>query len=752
MWEEVGSVDLEKEDVLVVAWLHSGSQIVFNPETSNIVNYNEKFTRAKMSPSFTQFGKKPVDGWIAVTSIGMVHVGLLLEQGSSSMLTAKACLGQTNTHITQADVAFTADGQLLVVTSDGNVASSIHCYLVRIALKNHICSVQSTPSASFFLKRQPMPEGITQEPRLTRLSFLSRENSEVLLACWGTASFSCIEAWHLLDQTIPLNRMFQNVAEVAFKTQRWMHKSSFTQRSGLTDIARPKLPISRTFNMESTIFRSYFACTYRDGTIKIVHRQTYQVLYTASMDQLINFKSLNESSCDPPGEKRLRLSSSSGPAPPPHLLSAVQTTTGCGLVGLGEGRLYLFRVFNCSGTGGDTALQMLPLFVVLLLEYTMFCGLDVWDVLLAVRQGMVEGIVDKLSSNFAKQSGAFQELLHQRLLRHKMALYSCLGPGNQRASDCRASITLHAITTVLKGCLRPKAISAQDKSPSEKLSNLCMISPEMDLDQIAKAIDPEEFVLESFKESGGTKSQADVSLQSLQPTIQWIADFILHLLAAVSMYPHYLGFPGATLLKDPQILSTLRELLIIIRVWGRLSPACLPVFMTTVTTLDPLPYLFRLVTTAWAAARDGMNVENDQVFMDECCSLHSKVLIPNYKKSFGEEMNCYLAFSQPFPINYQFGVEPHFLLSGSSSHHHHHRPFPQDLCLDADQKYDCVRQIQLGVRPREPLRECVRCKALSLRRKPSATKSALLRAWELRFVKSCLCGGHWKHVIISNSH
>ena len=104
------------------------------------------------------------------------------------------------------------------------------------------------------------------------------------------------------------------------------------------------------------------------------------------MDQLINFKSLNES-CEPPGEKRMRLSSSSCPPPPPHLVSAVQTTTGCGLVGLGEGRLYLFRVFNCSGASGETALQMLPLFVVLLLEYTMFCGLDVWDVLLAVRQG-----------------------------------------------------------------------------------------------------------------------------------------------------------------------------------------------------------------------------------------------------------------------------------------------------------------------------------------------------------------------------
>ena len=31
----------------------------------------------------------------------------------------------------------------------------------------------------------------------------------------------------------------------------------------------------------------------------------------------------------------------------------------------------------------------------------------------------------------------------------------------------------------------------------------------MDLDQISKAIDPEEFVLESFKESSGAKSQPD---------------------------------------------------------------------------------------------------------------------------------------------------------------------------------------------------------------------------------------------------
>ena len=73
-----------------------------------------------------------------------------------------------------------------------------------------------------------------------------------------------------------------------------------------------------------------------------------------------------------------------------------------------------------------------------------------------------------------------------------------------------------------------------------------------------------------------------------------------------------------------QALGLLRELLVIIRAWGKVSNACLPVFMTT-QTLDPLPLLFRLTTKAWKDARDNTNVEADQSFMDECCNLPSKV-------------------------------------------------------------------------------------------------------------------------------
>ena len=49
-------------------------QVLFNPDKQNVVAYNEKFQRSKFSPTVSLFGHKPVDGWMAVTSSGMVRL------------------------------------------------------------------------------------------------------------------------------------------------------------------------------------------------------------------------------------------------------------------------------------------------------------------------------------------------------------------------------------------------------------------------------------------------------------------------------------------------------------------------------------------------------------------------------------------------------------------------------------------------------------------------------------------------------
>lgn len=43
-------------------------------------------------------------------------------------------------------------------------------------------------------------------------------------------------------------------------------------------------------------------------------------------------------------------------------------------------------------------------------------------------------------------------------------------------------------------------------------------------------------------------------------------------------------------------MGTLRELIVLMRIWGLIRPACLPSFRKTTENLDVLPLLFRLLT------------------------------------------------------------------------------------------------------------------------------------------------------------
>jgi len=50
------------------------------------------------------------------------------------------------------------------------------------------------------------------------------------------------------------------------------------------------------------------------------------------------------------------------------------------------------------------------------------------------------------------------------------------------------------------------------------------------------------------------------------------------------------------LLRDYKALNTLRELLVIIRIWGLLRQSCLPVFVRSAENLDVLALLFKLLS------------------------------------------------------------------------------------------------------------------------------------------------------------
>jgi len=120
----------------------------------------------------------------------------------------------------------------------------------------------------------------------------------------------------------------------------------------------------------------------------------------------------------------------------------------------------------------------------------------------------------------------------------------------------------------------------------------CGTNTDLDIDTVVMSLSPEKkFVIDGL------------TLQSMQPLIQWVADLALYLVSALSSM-HGAGgsvqlnaqYPGATLLRDFRTLGTLRELLVIMRTWGLITTSCLPRFTALSAGVDCLAQLFRLLT------------------------------------------------------------------------------------------------------------------------------------------------------------
>lgn len=719
-WTSIGSVSIEGEDVLSAIWFHNGLQVIFDPDKRDKTQYMEKFQRnPRLKPSLSQFGGSHIDGFIAVTASGLISVSVILDE--DEIVSAKECLAPCHLRLTTADIANTGNGDIMVATSDGQLSSAIQCYLISVKLVQKTVNITCKNSASLYTKTQ-MEYGSNESQimRTTKVAFMNSESSDTLFVCCGSSTYSCLEVWQLLEQMMPLHKMFaMNTApDTMNKTHKWMHKATISQASSLTSIAGPKLPMSRNV-VETSGFLPYIALSYKDGTLQLIHRYTFQVISTSNIDsicQQVQPYSLT-------GEKKQKLSM--------QLSAVVQTGSGCGILGLNAGRLYLFRTFNSSR---DTTMQLTPSSVVLLLEYAMVSGLDWWDIFLSVRQGMIMNVCQSLTDNFSKQTLNMQEYVFMPLLSMKMGLFSSYSAGHQKAVDYHTRLVLHAIGNTIKGVLKPKNVSSNDKSPGEKVSQLCNKHTDGDIDNVITLLDKEEFHVDIRQ-----KDKSEVSLYNIQSLIQWVSDFCLQLLTSVPLYQSYSSFSGSSLLSDSSVLGLLRELLVIFKVWGNISPGCLPTFTSTSVNFDPIKHLFKLLTRAWTCCKEGRSIEYDDTLQDECAVLPSKLLIPSINQSFHMDCNGFMVFTQQLPLMFKSGDTPDFILQRSKSKPH---KFVTDTPINNNQKHDIVRQIHLGTRPSESMRQCCRCGCYSLLK--STANSQIMKAWEQRWVKQCLCGGHWK--------
>lgn len=107
---------------------------------------------------------------------------------------------------------------------------------------------------------------------------------------------------------------------------------------------------------------------------------------------------------------------------------------------------------------------------------------------------------------------------------------------------------------------------------------------------------------------------------TFQPTVQWVCELTITILSSIPDYTSP-ATSGSWLAKDLKSVDSLRELLVLIRLWAGANT--LPKLRPTLSCsaeFDALAKLFRLVTMLSTAVREGNSLPDTLV---EECSLIS---------------------------------------------------------------------------------------------------------------------------------
>ncbi|XP_053491383.1 mediator of RNA polymerase II transcription subunit 16 [Ictalurus furcatus] len=721
-WESTQCSSVEGEPIVALSWLHNGVKLALHVEKSGSTNFGEKFSRVKFSPSLTLFGGKPMEGWLAVTVSGLVSVSLLKPNGA--LLSASESLSRLRGRVALADIAFTGGGNIVVATTDGSSSSPVQFYKVCVSVVSEKCRIDTELLPSLFMRCTTDPVRRNKYPAVTHLKFLTRENSEQVLLCASSQMGSIVECWSLRKEGLPVNNIFQHRSPVVGEKQpmilKWRILSATNDLDRVSAVALPKLPISISNTDLKVASDTKFcpglglALAFHDGTIQILHRLSLQTMGvfpgTTGTSQRVG---------DEPTIKRQRTG-----GPIVHFKALQFSWTSLALVGVdNHGKLHMIRMSPSMGQMLD--MNILLRHLLFLLEYCMVTGYDWWDVLLHVQHSMVHNLVEKLHEEYMRQNQALQQVLSTRIVAVKASLCKLSLATAARACDFYAKLLLIAISSTLKSLLRPHVLNTPDKSPGDRLAEICTKNTDTDIDKVMINLKTEEFVLDG------------PPLQSLQQLIQWVGDFVLYLLANLPNQGSTVR-PGFGFLRDGPSLGMLREMMVMIRIWGLLKPGCLPIYTATSDNQDSMSLLFRLLTKLWLCSRDESHPqEPDETLLDECCLLPSQLLVPSMDwlpindgviTKIQSKHHLRLQFGKPYTLP---GLNPNSQIELFSR-------------SPASQRMDNLRCLHMGICPTEDSKACTRCGCVTMLRSPNKTNA--MKQWEQRWIKNCLCGGLWRKI------
>lgn len=744
-WEKVVSFSaFAGERVMTLAWFHNGDKISVVPEKKDTCSlYSEKFTNVKFGASVRQFGGRPAEGFVAISSSSLVWACVQTSDGS--FVTASEIIGQYRSKINAVDICYAKNGHFLVICSNGSIESSVNCYTVSVKyspcgsglISKPSCTVECLHFSSFYLNANVTNAPIETYSQITHLKFILKEAAEAVVVATKGPAGSTVELWELREKPIELHSLFKKQAasdgnngeDEAPKTVAvWQHHASDTHSSNVCAICTPRLCV-----LDIAPPPSYIVVAYQDGNIKCMYRES---LLEVSRVSLQASKQLNENGVKSySGNNSSNKNSSTGTSA--KVCDMQFTWTGCSLVVMTAlSELSIFRLPPITDFNSHNANVH---FVQSMLEYCLVTGHDWWDLIFSLKPSSIEPLADLLTQAFSKQPQAVQHKYSIRFQELKGFLYRCMPAsssssiGQVRAGDAYASIMLNAISTFLKSLIRTQRGDSQE-GPAENLSSLLKT-------KCKELANIETFIVEHLGTLPKEFYVETSILPSLQNLTQWISDLALYLLASLphQVHSHY-RFPGGCLVNDIRTLNTLRELLVIIRIWGLINESCLPIFTRLSGDLDVIGQLFRLLTIRVSSLNS--NSEPDEGFLEECYRLPNQVLVNQPEltlKARGVASPAlFLPNSLPFVFNY-FN-EPLQTKTHIKTH-----VIEGAVMYNLKRHVDVIRHLSISPLQLEGpnVRKCTRCRSMSLVQSALVTRFPSIRAWDHRFSRKCICSGSW---------
>lgn len=698
-WILIGCTCFVGEHILGAAWFHNGKKTSLVTEKKDSIHYSEKFNHLPFAPSVRQFGGRAAEGVLVVSTTGMVGAVMITKDFQNPICSSTESLGSTRHRITAVDLCYGKNGHFLVAVSSGSICLPIRCYRVLVRKTDEKCTITSQALPSFFLQDGAPKDNTCTN--VTHLKFVVREDADSLVVAANSESGGFVEVWELREKSQPVHKLFQPKTLEPFKTVVWQHQSQYRCQSPVTAITTTKLPIVTTLPPPS-----YVIVALADSSIRCLNRDCLKE---------VSYSSLNMTwRQDEPSNKYLKNSIS--------IAHMDISWLGCVLLACDTyGSLYLYKLLPDGGPSLTLG------YACTLLEYCLVTGLDWLDVLLCLRASMIETLCERLDASYNRQTQPIQQYHYVQFLCIKTSLYRMLVSGQNKAADLSSLLMIHSVATAFKSLLRPSDLISHDKGPAESLAAV-ITDPISDVDKVLLHLDPKEFTVEPS------------TLQSLQQLIQWVADLALNLLAKLPEQRMQMKGGGYELLKDHKALNTVRELLVIIRIWGLLRPSCLPVFLRSADNLDVLALLFRLLSKL-VQPNGETQQQIDDGLIDDCCLLPNQIMIPQLHQGNSiTALTSPVLFYQSLPLQLEYGIEPEQLLFTPELN-------PVEGCMHSGQVVDTIRHLYLGKQPLL-VKQCTRCGGKA--QVQNMTRTAAIRAWDQRWTRACQCGGFWRiHKICS---